>query len=90
MLSNPYVDIYMIFLASQDGDIIYSDWEMKTCSNEEKIGSKFKFLSVCLNHNILLILKYLQLYSIFLRFLLTCSYKSVSLKTSGFSSTCSR
>lgn len=80
----------MIFLASQDGDIIYSDWEMKTSSNEEKIASKFKFLSVCLNHNILLILKYLQLYSVFLRFLLTYSYKSVSLKTSGFSSTHSR
>lgn len=63
----------MIFLASQDGEIIYSDWEMKTSSNEEKIASKFKFLNICLNHNILLILKYLQLHSVFLRFSLIYS-----------------
>lgn len=58
----------MTFLASQDGEIIYSDWEMKTKSNEEKIGSKF--LNICLNCNVVLILKYLQQYSAFLRFLL--------------------
>ncbi|XP_042675433.1 dynein axonemal intermediate chain 3 [Centrocercus urophasianus] len=31
-------------VGTEDGDIVYSNWEMKTSSNEEKIASKFKFL----------------------------------------------
>ncbi|XP_040533261.1 dynein axonemal intermediate chain 3 isoform X1 [Gallus gallus] len=29
------------FVGTEDGEIIYSDWEMKTKSNEEKIGKKY-------------------------------------------------
>lgn len=71
------ISIYLIFLASQDGEIIYSDWKIEIDSDSAKPVSKFKFLNTCLNLNISLTLKYLRLYSAFLRFLLIC-YSSLS------------
>lgn len=70
MTSSSKVSIYLIFLALQDGEIIYSDWKIKIDSNSGKPVSKFMFLNTCLNLNILLNLKSLPIYSAFLRFLL--------------------
>lgn len=52
------ISIHLIFLASQDGDIVHSDWKVEIDSDSEKQVSKFKFLNTCLNLNVSLTLKY--------------------------------